>query len=55
MSSANTWFLVLAGICMAGPYALGLRPRTARERFYVALTVGFLAWILLLMAGLRSR
>jgi hypothetical protein len=55
MRSAATWFLILAGVCIAGPYLLGVRPRTARERQYVALTIAFLAWVLLLMAALRSR
>jgi hypothetical protein len=55
MRSAATWFLILAGVCIAGPYLLGVRPRTPRERQYVAVTIAFLAWVLLLMAALRSR
>jgi hypothetical protein len=55
MNSAATWFLVLAGVCVAGPYLLGVRPKTRRQWQYLALTVGFLAWVLPFMASLRSR
>ena len=55
MRSASTWFLLLAMACVAGPYLLGVRPRSTRERCYIAITVAFLAWVLLLMASLRSK
>jgi hypothetical protein len=55
MPSANTWFLVLAGACIVGPYVLGVRPKTRRDRVCLALTIAFLAWILPLMISLRSR
>jgi hypothetical protein len=55
MRSAATWFLILVGVCIGGPYLLGVRPRTPRERQYVAVTIAFLAWVLLPMAALRSR
>jgi hypothetical protein len=55
VKSPTTWFLILAAICLAGPYVLGVRPKTPREWLYVALAVGFLAWLLPLMASLRSR
>jgi hypothetical protein len=55
MPSAATWFIILVGVCIAGPYLLGVRPRTPRERHYVALTIAFLAWVLLFMAALHSR
>ena len=55
MTPADAWFLVLASVCVAGPYALGVRPKTPRQRQYVALTIAFLAWVLPLMASLRSR
>ncbi len=55
MRSAGTWFLVLASVSIVGPYILGVRPRTERQRLYVALTVAFLAWILLMMISVRSR
>jgi len=53
MRSAGTWFLVLAGVCIVGPYILGVRPTTRRHRVYLALTVAFLAWILPLIISLR--
>jgi hypothetical protein len=55
MRSAGTWFLILAGVCVVGPYVLGVRPRTRRDRVCLALTIAFLAWILPLMISLRSR
>jgi hypothetical protein len=55
VNTTLNWFLLLATVCVAGPYVLGVRPQTARQRLYVAITLGFLAWVLLLMASLRSR
>jgi hypothetical protein len=53
MRSAGTWFLILAGVCIVGPYVLGVRPRTRRDRVYLALTLAFLAWLLPMMISLR--
>jgi hypothetical protein len=47
--------VVLAVVCMAGPYFLGVAPRTRRQWLSVALTIAFLAWLLLFMTSLRSR
>jgi len=55
MLTASTWFLLLAGVCIVGPYLLGVRPKTRRDWFWVALIVAFLAWLLPLMTPLRSR
>lgn len=55
MLSAGTWFLVLAGVCIVGPYVLGVGPKTRRHWVYLALTLAFLAWVLPLMIPLRSR
>ena len=55
MDAAAAWFLVLAGVSVGGPYVLGVRPRTRRQWLYLALTLAFLAWMLPLMASLRSR
>jgi hypothetical protein len=52
--SPTTWFVVLAGVCVAGPYLLGVRPKTPRQWWYVAIAIAFLAWLLPLMAPLRS-
>jgi hypothetical protein len=48
-----TWFVILAAMCIAGPYVFRVRPVTARQRLFVALTIAFLAWILPLMISLR--
>ncbi len=55
MKSPGTWFLILTGLCIAGPYLLGLPPLTRRHRIYVAITIAFLAWVLPLMGSLHSR
>jgi len=54
LKSAGTWFLVLIGLAIAGPYLLGVRPRTPRQWLCIALTIALLAWLLPLMASLRS-
>ena len=54
MKSAGTWFLVLVGVCVAGPYLLGVRPRTQRQWLYLAIAIAFLTWVLPFMASLRS-
>jgi hypothetical protein len=51
----HTWFLILAALCIAGPYVLGVRPKARREWLLVAVTLAFLAWLLALMVPLRSR
>ncbi|HKB13630.1 MAG TPA: hypothetical protein VKD69_23345 [Vicinamibacterales bacterium] len=48
-------FAVLSSICMAGPYALGVRPKTRGQWLSLAITIAFLAWVLPLMVSLRSR
>jgi hypothetical protein len=48
------WFLILAACCVVGPYLLGIQPRTERERTMIAVTMGFLAWILWFLTTLRS-
>lgn len=55
MDAAAEWFLILAAVSVAGPYALGIRPRTPRQWLALAFTIAFLAWVLPLMASLRSR
>jgi hypothetical protein len=40
---------------MVGPYVLGVRPKTRRDRVYLAVTIAFLVWMLPLMISLRSR
>ena len=55
MRSAGSWFLILASVCLFGPYVLGVRPKTRREWLYLMVTIAFLAWLLPLMISLRSR
>jgi hypothetical protein len=49
------WFVLLAGICLMGPYVFGVRPRTRRDWVSVTLTLAFLTWLLVGFASLRSR
>lgn len=53
MRSTMTWFVVLAIVCVAGPYLFGIRPRRKRHWVYIAVAIAFLAWILPLMVALR--
>jgi hypothetical protein len=53
--SATTWFVILTAACFAGPYLLGVRPKTPRDWLYIAITIAFLAWLLPMMASLRDR
>jgi len=55
MDAAAAWFLMLAAMSVAGPYALGVAPRTPRQWLLIAITLALLAWLLPLMASLRSR
>jgi hypothetical protein len=55
MRSPGIWFVILAGACVTGPYLLGVRPTRRRDWVYLAITIAFLAWVLPLMAPLRSR
>jgi hypothetical protein len=53
LRSHGFWFFVLLSTCIVGPYALGVRPRTRRDWLFIALTIAFVSWMLL-MAPLRS-
>jgi hypothetical protein len=52
---AGGLFVLLAAVCLIAAHVLGVQPLTARQRMYVAITIGFLAWMLPLMVSLRSR
>ena len=54
-SLAATWFLMLVAVCILAPYLLGVRPRNRRQWGYLTVTIAFLAWLLPLMAALRSK
>ncbi len=53
--TAATWFVILAALAVLVPYLCGISPRTRRQWLYVMMALTFLAWILPLMASLRSR
>ncbi len=55
MRATISLFLVLVAGCIAALYVLRLRPKTHRQWVYLAITIAFLAWMLPLMAALRSR
>jgi hypothetical protein len=55
MNAADSWFIVLVAVCCAGSYALGVPPSTRRQWAAVAVTIALLAWLLPLMASLRSQ
>jgi hypothetical protein len=46
MRAHATWFVLLAIVCLAAPYARGVRPKDHRQWLYIALTIAFLAWLL---------
>jgi hypothetical protein len=48
-------FILLAAACIVGPYAIGVPPRTRRHWICLAVALAFIAWILPMMASLRSR
>jgi len=52
---AAPWFLVVAGICIAAPYALRVPPRTRRQWLWVTFTLTFAIWVLLFMRSLRAQ
>lgn len=54
MRSATLWFSILLAVCVVGPYLLGVRPKTRRQWTIIAITLAFIAWLLPLMASLRS-
>jgi len=55
LKSPITWFVILVASCLFGPYILGVAPKTRRQWTYVAIVLAFIAWILPMMASLRSQ
>jgi hypothetical protein len=49
----TTVFLVLVAGAIVALYGLRLRPTTHRQWVYLGITLGFLAWILPMLATLR--
>jgi hypothetical protein len=54
MRSHVTWFVLLAIVCIGGPYLLHVEPHERRQWQYVAITLAFLAWLLMMMVPLGS-
>lgn len=54
MKSHFVWFVGLLIVCVAGPHLFHVEPKTRRQWQYIAVTIAFLAWLLALMAPLRS-
>jgi hypothetical protein len=40
------WYFVLVAICIAAPYAFGLRPKRRRDWIALTVTIAFLTWLL---------
>lgn len=55
MGTPYGWLAVLLAVCIAGPYALGVRPRRRLDWIALTMTVGFLVWLLGGLTSLRSR
>jgi len=53
LRSHGFWFFVLLSMCIVGPYAFGVRPKTRRDWVFIAVTIAFIAWMLF-MAPLRA-
>ena len=47
LRSYRVWFLILLAACIATPYLLGVRPRSRRDWFALAIAIAFLMWLLL--------
>jgi hypothetical protein len=54
MRSPVTWFLILLGVTVVGPYLLGVRPRRRRDWLAIAITIAFMA-VILFQGYVRSR
>jgi hypothetical protein len=55
LKSSTFWFVILVLASVVGPCALAVPPRTRRQWLYIAITLALLAWLLPLMASMRSR
>jgi hypothetical protein len=52
--AATRWFVLILVFTIAAPYALGIKPRSRRQWFYIVVTLAFVAWILPFMVSLRA-
>jgi hypothetical protein len=55
MSAQYAWLALLVALCIAGPYALRVRPRRRLDWIALTVTLAFLASLLGGFASLRSR
>ena len=56
MRHHTTWFLILLGMCMMGPYVCGVPPKSRRDWIALTITITFLLWLLpALEVGIRMR
>ena len=55
MRTPLSWYALLVGICLVGPYLLCVRPRSWRDWFVMTLALAFLTWLLADFASVRSR
>jgi hypothetical protein len=51
MRSPFDWYVMLVAACVVGPYVFGIRPRGRGDWRWLAVTIGFLTWLL---AGFAS-
>jgi tetrahydromethanopterin S-methyltransferase subunit C len=54
MRTPLAWFVLLVGVCLIGPYAFGVGPRSRRDWTLVGITVAFLTWLLAGLVSVRS-
>jgi hypothetical protein len=47
-------YVLLVAVCIVVPYLAGIRPRTRTHWRYLAITIGFLSWLLLGLAVARA-
>jgi hypothetical protein len=55
MNTPGVWLMMLAALCVAGPYLLKVRPRRRADWIALTVTLAFLAWLLGGFSSLRSR
>jgi hypothetical protein len=54
MRTPFEWYILLMTVCVVGPYALGVRPRTRRDWMLLTAVEVFLTWLLAGFAFVRS-
>ena len=54
MRTPLSWFILLLVVCVVAPYVMGVRPRHRRDWILVAITITFLAWLLIGFTSVRA-